>query len=94
VPLYQSNRATECADNELGCTISLKAAVLPGHQLTGPSEEGQVDWCCVGCKTVQCRGTKVYPAAILSIFLPVFTLHSYLHIVLSGFIILQRFKTN
>jgi hypothetical protein len=21
------------------CTISLKAAVLPGHQLTGPSEE-------------------------------------------------------
>jgi hypothetical protein len=24
---------------KLGCTISLKAAVLPGHQLTGPSEE-------------------------------------------------------
>jgi hypothetical protein len=22
-----------------GCTISLKAAVLPGHQRTGPSEE-------------------------------------------------------
>jgi hypothetical protein len=39
VPLYQSDRANECADNELGCTVSLKAAVLPGHQLTGPSEE-------------------------------------------------------
>jgi hypothetical protein len=24
---------------KLGCTISLKAAVLPGHQRTGPSEE-------------------------------------------------------
>jgi hypothetical protein len=36
VPLYQSDRANESVlIMKLGCTISLKAAVLPGHQLTG-----------------------------------------------------------
>jgi hypothetical protein len=40
VPLYQSDKANESVlIMKLGCTISLKAAVLPGHQLTGPSEE-------------------------------------------------------
>jgi hypothetical protein len=29
---------------KLGCTISLKAAVLPGHQLTGPSEEEEEEY--------------------------------------------------
>jgi hypothetical protein len=36
VPLYQSDRANESVlIMKLGCTINLKAAVLPGHQLTG-----------------------------------------------------------
>jgi hypothetical protein len=43
---------------ELGCTISLKAAVLPGHQLTGPSEEEEEEES-LYLRFVLCRLLKV-----------------------------------